>query len=54
MLQDLGHPTRISDLDGQESGNLECLLNEVPRGFDLLSTTASGMYAHQIYKVTAR
>ena len=43
----------MSDLDGQESGNLECLLDKVTRGFDLLPTTAGGMYSNQIYKVTA-
>ena len=35
-----------SDSDGQESGNLECLLDKVIRGSDLLPTTAGGMYSN--------
>ena len=38
---------RASDPDGQESGDLECLLDKVARGFDLLLTTAGGMYSNQ-------
>ena len=44
---------QASDPDGQESGNLEHLLDEVARGFDLLPTTTSGTNSNQIYKVTA-
>ena len=38
---------RASDPDGQESGDLEHLLDKVARGFDLLLTTASSMYSNQ-------
>ena len=38
---------RASDPDGQESGDLECLLDKIARGFNLLPTTTSGMYSNQ-------
>ena len=38
---------RASDPDGQESGDLEPLLDKVARGFNLLPTTTSGMYSNQ-------
>ena len=38
---------QASDPDGQESGDLERLLDKVARGFDLLLTTAGGMYSNQ-------
>ena len=38
---------RASDPDGNESGDLEHLLDKVTRGFNLLLTTTCGKYSNQ-------